>query len=94
MINEWPSTPYNCGSGAWTKAYSYNLDGTLHTSSNGVGVTLTYGYNTGQRITSITSSFSDSNHPGTLFSAAHFNAQIQTSEYLATAWAKTDRQLV
>ena len=35
----------------------------------------TYGaYNRALRITGMTSSLSDSNHPGTLYSAAHYNA--------------------
>jgi RHS repeat-associated protein len=46
-------------------------------STDGEGVTLTNTYNAGARLTSVTSSMSDSNHPGTLFgkqNIAHYNA--------------------
>ncbi len=39
-----------------------------------MGTTLTYLYSVAPRLTSLTSSLSDSNHPGTLFSGAHYNS--------------------
>jgi len=44
------------------------------TSTNGAGVTLTYAYNVVPALTTLTSSLSDSNHPGTLLSSAHYNS--------------------
>ena len=73
----WQCTPYNCATYTWLLSYDYNLDGTLQTATNGAGVTFTYGYNTSQRLTSMTSSWSDANHPATLFSTAHYNAYGQ-----------------
>jgi YD repeat-containing protein len=46
--------------------YSYDLAGNLISVSNGTGVTLSYSYDTASRPTSVTSSWSDSQHPATL----------------------------
>lgn len=46
--------------------YTYDFAGDMTTATNGVGVTLTYGYDAATRPTSLTSSISDSQHPGTL----------------------------
>jgi len=69
-------TPQNCAaSTVFPINYSYDLLGDTLTVTNGMGVTFTYGaYNRALRITGLTSSLSDSNHPGTLYSAAHYNA--------------------
>jgi RHS repeat-associated protein len=68
-------TPQNCGANTvFPVTYAYDLLGDMLTSTNGAGVTLTNTVNTATRLTTLTSSLSDSNHPGTLFSAAHFNA--------------------
>ena len=68
-------TPQNCSTPAvFPVTYTYDLLGDNLTSTNGAGVTLTYAVNTAARLTSLTSSLSDSNHPGTLFSSSHYNA--------------------
>ncbi len=68
-------TPQNCTVGTvFPSTYTYDLLGDTTTSTNGTGVTLTYTINRATRLTVVTSSLSDANHPGTLFSAAHFNA--------------------
>lgn len=68
-------TPQNCSTPAvFPVTYTYDLLGDMLTSTNGAGVTLTYAVNTAARLTSLTSSLSDSNHPGTLFSSSHYNA--------------------
>ena len=54
--------------------HSYNLLGLSATSTNGVGYTFGYTYNRAARLTQLTSTLSDANHPGTLFSLAHYNA--------------------
>jgi RHS repeat-associated protein len=70
-------TPLNCPSNTasrYSLTYSYDLLGDVTAATNGLGVTFSYGHNAGARLTSVTSSLSNSNHPGTLFSAAHYNA--------------------
>lgn len=65
-----PSVPNNLN-------YSYDLLGDTTSSTNGEGVTLTYAYNLGGRLTSITSSLSDANHPPVLWgktNPVHYNA--------------------
>ena len=70
-------TPQNCSGTPFSIVYTYDLLGDVHTSTNGAAVTLTNSYNAGARLTSVTSSLSDSNHPGTPFgyqNVAHYNA--------------------
>ncbi len=70
-------TPQNCSGTPFSIVYTYDLLGDVHTSTNGAAVTLTNSYNAGARLTSFTSSLSDSNHPGTPFgyqNVAHYNA--------------------
>jgi RHS repeat-associated protein len=68
-------TPQNCSASAvFPVTYTYDLLGDTLTATNGMGVTLTYPpYNRALRITGMTSSLSDSNHPGTLYSSPHYN---------------------
>jgi RHS repeat-associated protein len=65
-----------CGSGFrwYSLNYGYNLLGLMTSSTNSQGVTFNYSYNVGARPTQMTSSLADANHPGTLFSQAHYNA--------------------
>ncbi len=68
-------TPQNCAlSMVFPISYTYDLLGDATTGTNGVGVTLTHSVNRAGRLTALTSSLSDVDHPGTLLSAAHFNA--------------------
>jgi RHS repeat-associated protein len=68
-------TPQNCGATTlFPVNYTYDLLGDMLTSTNGLGVTLTYTVNRATRLTTLASSLSDTNHPGTLYSSAHFNA--------------------
>jgi RHS repeat-associated protein len=75
-ITCWSNTGGNFvqGQGYATLTYGHDFVGDMTSSTNGEGVTLIYAYNQAQRLTGITSSLSDSNHPGTLFSAAHYSA--------------------
>jgi YD repeat-containing protein len=69
--------PLVWGTTNWTLNYSYDFLGDVTSSMNGWDVTpftLSYSYNRAGRLTGMTSSFSDSNHPATLFSGAHYNA--------------------
>ena len=77
VLNNSQCTPQNCSGTPFSLAYTYDLLGDVLTSTNGAGVTLTGAYNLGARLTSLTSSLSDANHPGTLFgytNIAHYNA--------------------
>jgi RHS repeat-associated protein len=67
-------TPQNCGAST-VFPITYNLDllGDMTSGTNGMGVTLSYTVNRALRLTGMTSSLSDSNHPGTLYSSPHYN---------------------
>jgi RHS repeat-associated protein len=68
-------TPQNCSAGTvFPITYQYDLLGDMTSSTNGMSVSLTYFVNRAQRLTSLTSSLSDSNHPGLLYSGLHYNA--------------------
>ncbi len=54
--------------------YGYNYLGDWTSSTNGMGTTLTYGYNTAAELTTLTSSLNDVNHPPDLFAAGTFDA--------------------
>jgi RHS repeat-associated protein len=71
--NQWQCTPQNCGSGYFPFSYGYDLLGNTTSSTNGVGVTFGYAYNTAARLTTLTSSLSDANHPATLLSNVTYN---------------------
>jgi len=86
----WQCTPLNCGSGAFSLPYTYDLAGDDLTASNGEGVTFTSTYNAAAQLTSMTSSLNDANHPGTLFSSAVYNAPGQlTSDHLGNGITET-----
>ena len=64
----WQCTPSTCGTASFWLGYTYNLAGNL-TSITNTGNALTYGpYDAADRLTKITSSLNDSQHPGTLYS--------------------------
>ncbi len=73
-LNNSQCTPQNCSSGMFPIAYSYDLIGDMLMGTNGLGMTLTYSYNRATRLTGITSSLVDANHPATLLSGVHYNA--------------------
>lgn len=77
VLNNSQCTPQNCSGTPFSLAYTYDLLGDITSSTNGAGVTLTNSYNLGARLTSVSSSLSGSNQPGTLFgyqNIAHYNA--------------------
>ncbi|MBI3662082.1 MAG: RHS repeat protein, partial [Acidobacteria bacterium] len=74
VLNNSQCTPQNCPSATFPVSYTYDLIGDALTGTNGLGVTLTYAYNRAARLTTLISSLSDTNHPGTLVSAVHYNA--------------------
>src|SRR5579862_6280115 len=73
---QYQQIPTNC-SNPYPRAslsYGYDLAGNTIYSTNGEFDTFTYTYNGAARLTSLTSSVSDSQHPPNLMSAAHYNA--------------------
>jgi RHS repeat-associated protein len=74
---EYSCLPIMCWSGSGVgyviQSHGYDYVGDMVSSTNGAGVTLNYSYNKAQRLTGITSSLNDSNHPSPLFSGAHYN---------------------
>jgi RHS repeat-associated protein len=74
VANVWGCTPINCGSGSFAFSYTYDYAGNLTSASNGLGTVITYGpYNGANEPTAVTSSLSDSNHPGTLMNNITYN---------------------
>jgi RHS repeat-associated protein len=59
--------PSNCGSGSYNTFYTYDLAGDMTSVANGAGVTLTYAYDGAARPAKVTSSWSDAQHPSTLY---------------------------
>jgi RHS repeat-associated protein len=59
---------------AYTQNYGYNLIGEPTSISNGLGVTFTPSYNTGTRLQSYGSSWSDSSHPASMASNISYSA--------------------
>jgi RHS repeat-associated protein len=69
--------------------YSYDFLGDTTYETGGLGA-ITYAYNTAGRLTSVTSSLSDTTHPPILLSGIHYNALGQiTSETYGDSVAKT-----
>jgi RHS repeat-associated protein len=70
--HNWQCTPRTCGTSSYYLPYSYDQSGNIVTAGNGIGVNFTNTYNSAGRLTSLTSSLADSNHPGTLLSNVHY----------------------
>jgi len=67
-------TPSSCPSSTLSVIiYSYDLLGDILTATNGQGTTLTSAYDGAARLTTLSSSLSDANHPATLFSSGTYN---------------------
>jgi len=64
--NASPIKPYSLG-------YQYDLLGDPTSAGNGVGITFTDSYNIAGRLTGVTSSLSDANHPATLLSNVSYS---------------------
>jgi YD repeat-containing protein len=75
IINNSQCLQQNCSSAtAFPLTYSYDLLGHQLSATNGQGVTFSSTYDGAGRLSTVTSSLSDSAHPGTLFSGAAYNA--------------------
>jgi RHS repeat-associated protein len=72
LQKELQCSPTNCGSTPYTLQYSYWPSGDLETVADNLAsspYTLTYNYDTADHLQNITSTWNDSQHPSTLFSA-------------------------
>jgi RHS repeat-associated protein len=65
VTTQWIATPNYC-SFSFVPTYAYNLLGGLTSYANGLGVSFTQTFDSAGRASSLTSSLSDSQHPGTL----------------------------
>ena len=74
--DQWQCTPANCGSAWFTAHYDYNLVGGLTSQSNPMGFTLTPSWNTANVMTGLSSSWSDAQHPATLYTLNTYNASL------------------
>ena len=77
MVDNAQCTPQNCGSTtSFTMpiAYTYDLAGSLLTSTNGEGIKFSNTYDGAGRITGVTSTFNDSQHPPVLLENVLYNA--------------------
>lgn len=74
IVNNSQCTPINCASGNHPFSYSYNLAGDMTQRTLYYGVVLQPTINLAGLPSQMAESFSDANHPGTLISAAHYNA--------------------
>lgn len=63
VLSDWQCTPIKC---PWALNYQYDLAGDLISYTNGQGVTFTQTFNSAAQLTQVTSSWIDSQHPGTL----------------------------
>jgi RHS repeat-associated protein len=74
IVGQWQCTPLTCGTTSVYLAFGYDLMGDLTSSyNNGDNVTYTNSYDTAARLTSVKSSLSDSQHPGTLITLGGFS---------------------
>jgi RHS repeat-associated protein len=75
VAHQWQCTPLTCGMTSVYLTFTYDLMGDLTSSNNnGDGVTYSNNYDAAARLTSVQSSLSDSQHPGTLVTYGGYNA--------------------
>jgi RHS repeat-associated protein len=66
IVREWEQTPSTSPGGSFVYQ-SYDLAGDLTSLSNGSGVAISYAYDSAARPKTVTSSWNDAQHPGTLY---------------------------
>lgn len=64
--DEWQCTSLNCTGTPWHLNNVYDLAGDPTSTTDGMGVTLTQTFDSAMRLSQVTSSWNDSQHPGTL----------------------------
>jgi RHS repeat-associated protein len=82
-------TPRTCGSSGYTHFYTYDELGNTLTFNNAGLYTLTNGYNSAGRLTSVTSSLVDAQHPSTLVNNVHYGAFGVVSDQLGNGLLET-----
>lgn len=84
-------TPVSCGGTWWSLAYAYNLLGEMTSYTNGYeSRTYSYTYDNAARLTKMTSSLSDTTHPGTLLTVNTYNPLGEiTQETLGNSIVRT-----
>jgi YD repeat-containing protein len=91
---DWQAMPLILGTSTANEAYAYDYVGNPISWTNyaetvgGIPVTLSYTYNLASRITSVTSSASDSGHPGTLMSGASYGPFGLVFANLTNGWGE------
>ncbi len=74
IVGQWQCTPLTCGTNSVALIFGYDLLGDMTSSYNDAdNVTYTNSYDTAARLTSVKSSLSDSQHPGTLITLGGFS---------------------
>jgi len=59
-------TPSNCGTSSFNTNYTYDLGGNMTAASDGFGITISYNHDSAGRVSQVTSSYVDAQHPATL----------------------------
>ena len=67
-------TPSTCNTKTFGQLFQYDMAGNMISYSNGVGVTTSIAYDSAGRMSLVTSSLNDQNHPGTLWTADTYSA--------------------
>ncbi|HKW76518.1 MAG TPA: hypothetical protein VJN64_13400, partial [Terriglobales bacterium] len=90
VVNNWQCTPLFCPTNTLKlMTYQYDLAGDMISSSTGADITLSYGYNVAPRLTDITSSYVDAQHPATLLSGMHYGPFGPVSDTLGNGFSET-----
>ncbi len=83
----WQCTPLNCGtSSIWAALYTYDNGGDLTSWSHPAGFTITQTINEARQVTQVTSSLSDSTHPGTLAEGLFYTPWAPSKFFRTAAW--------
>ncbi len=82
----WQCTPLNCNSSMWAVLYNYDLAGDVTSWNHPAGFTITQSIDGARHIKQVTSSLSDSTHPGTLATGPNNSIQY-------TAWGAVSQLL-
>ncbi|WP_263415228.1 RHS repeat domain-containing protein [Terriglobus albidus] len=95
------SSTNNASSGWYDQTYSYDLAGDLTSYSDGFGTTITQNYDSGGRISSVTSSLVNATHPSTLWTANSYspigitqatlgNGIVTSRQYTNRTWLQSN----
>lgn len=93
IAEEWQCTPLNCGSGSYSLTFGHDYlgDMTSLVNSEEGNITYTYSYDAAARFTKLQSSWSDSNHPGTLLTINSYNPVGEVQQATLGNWIVSNR---